>query len=107
MAATAATAWVWSGVLTTTASIWRVQLVEHLAEIDVPLGLRELLVRLVGPALVHVAQGHEVLAGHVVGVRPALPAGPDDGDAELLVGLVGPDGAAVLENHDPGQPRPR
>ena len=84
-----------------------VQLVEHLAEIDIPLSVRELPVRIFRPALVHVAQRHEVLAGQLAGVRLALTAGPDDGDVQLLVGRVGPDGTTVLEDHHPGGPEGR
>ena len=45
-----------------------------------------LLVGLRGPLVIHVGEGHEVLAGQAFDVGRPLPADADAGDVELLAG---------------------
>ena len=65
------------------------QLVQHPAEVGVLLGPGELLVGLAGPLVVHVAQGHEVLAGQPLQVVPAAAADPDAGQVQFFVRRTG------------------
>ena len=61
-------------------------LVEHLAEVLIPLGGWVLLEGLGGVVPVHVAQGHDVLAADLFEVPGALAADADAGDVKLAVG---------------------
>ena len=55
-------------------------LIEHLAIVLVVRGLGEGPEQPRGPALVHIAQGHDVLAFQLTDILPALPADTDTGD---------------------------
>ena len=61
-------------------------LVEHRAEVPIAFGLREPVEHIRRPAVVNVAQGDDVLAGHVAQVAGRLAAGADRGDVQLAAG---------------------
>ena len=66
-----------------------VHLLEHLAEVAIPLGLGELLHRRLAAPVVDVAEGHDILAGAVADVPTTLPSHANPGNREFLVwGLV-------------------
>ena len=85
MAAIDATAWMWSGVPTVTASIVLGFLVEHLAKVFVAPRLGKCLERAGGALVVDVAQGDDVGAqpGDGGDVAAAHAAGADSGDVQL------------------------
>jgi hypothetical protein len=72
-----------------------VLLVEHLAEVMVLLCLGKRFGGVGQVAVVHVAQGDDVLAGALHHVAPAAPAHAHRGDVQLLVGRVARLGAAA------------
>jgi len=62
-----------------------VHFVQQLAEVLVPLGLREAVEHPAAALVVDVAQGHDVLVGHPVHVVAAAAADADAGDVQLFV----------------------
>ena len=76
--------------------------VEHLAEVLVLGGLGVLLERVGRVAPVHVAQGHDVLAGDLLDVPAALAADAHAGDVQLLAWwrLAGPAKHVPRNDHD-------
>ena len=73
-------------------------LVQHPAVIRELLRLGILLEDVRRVLLVHVAQGHDVLALHLAQVGPALPADTDAGEVQLLVGRA----RGAQPRHDAG-----
>ena len=63
-----------------------VHLVQHLAEVLVPLGRRELLKCLGRVGVIDVAQGHEVFTGHALDIVAPASGDADAGDIQLLMG---------------------
>ena len=63
-----------------------VGLFEHLAKIDIRLGLRKIAAGLAQQQVVDVAQRHDVLVLQVVDAEPRLVGGADKRDVQLLVG---------------------
>ena len=73
----------------------------HFPEILEPFRLGKFPERVGGITVVHIAQRHDILAGHRAEVRAAAPATSDGGDAYLVVGCVLPFGCAQhMAGHD-------
>ena len=79
-----------------------VEFVQQAAKVLVAFGLRMLFEGLGSPAVMHVAQGHNGLAGHVAEVTPTHPGHADRRDVQLVVLLVTKCQAAVAEHDQAG-----
>ena len=83
-------------------------LIEHLAEVLIPLRSRMFLVNIARPLRIHVAERDEIVAHAVkrIEAAPSLAADTDSGNVQFDVGLVGKGQPAVAENQKSG-PGPR
>ena len=83
-------------------------LIEHLAEVLIPLRFRMFLVDISRPLRIHVAERDEIVAHAMkrIETAPSLAADTDSGNVQFAVGLVSKGQLAVAENQKSG-PGPR
>jgi hypothetical protein len=79
-----------------------VDLVEHLAEVLVPLGARELLEGFGRVEVIDVAQRDEILARDAPDIVAPASGDANPGDIELLIRRKGPDGAWIGQDDEAG-----
>ena len=66
-----------------------VHFVEHLAEVVILLSLFKALKVGAGPFLIHITNGHDILARHPIDIRPALTADPNTSNIQLFIRRLG------------------
>ena len=84
-------------------------LIEHLAEVLIPLRFRMLLVDIARPLRIHVAERDEIVAHAMkrIETAPSLTADTDSGNVQFAIGLVSKGQLAVAENQKSGPGRRR